>query len=131
MIDTFPEKRIAFSPGTQLQFIRYMLSGQSPNSLVDNMDALELSQIYDFMWEKALEIGIRVKGDRFSQNDILKRLKSVEQYKAEVGCKEPLQRCITNDCVVQNPECVRAKIRDQFNRLYSLMAEYLGVEFKV
>ena len=119
------------SAGTQLQFLRYLLMGQSPAMLLDSMDASEISQIYDFIWEKALEIGIRVKGEHFSQSDMLKRLKSVEQYKLEVGCKEPLQRCVANDCIVLNADCVRTKFNDQFDRLYSLIADYLGIEYRM
>ena len=122
---------ITISPSTQLQFLRYLLTGQSPASLLDGMEATEIPPVYDFIWEKALEIGIRVKGERFSQADMLKRLKSVEQYKDQVGCKEPLQRCITNECIAQNADCVRAKLKDQFNRLYNLIAEYLGVEYRI
>ncbi len=127
----YDEHTATLLPGTQLQFLRYLLMGQSPQSLIDGMDASEISTVYDFMWEKALEIGIRVKGERFSQTDMLKRLKTVEQYKSEVGCKEPLQRCVTNECVAQNAECVRAKLKDQFNRLYGLIADYLGIEYRL
>ena len=119
------------SPGTQLQFLRYLLMGQSPGTLLDNLDANEISQVYDFIWEKALEIGIRVRGEHFSQSDMLKRLKPIEQYKLETGCKEPLQRCISNDCIVLNSECVRTKLQDQFDRLYRLIADYLGIEYRV
>ena len=119
------------SPGTQLQFLRYLLMGQSPATLLDSMDVNDIASIYDFIWEKALEIGIRVKGEHFSQSDMLKRLKSVEQYKLEKGCTEPLQRCIANECISQNAECVRAKFDEQFGRLYGLIADYLGIEYRM
>jgi hypothetical protein len=125
------DNSISLQPGTQLQFLRYMLMGQSPQGLIDNMDAAEISHVYDFMWEKALEIGIRVRGEKFSQADMIKRLKTVEQYKAEVGCKEPLQRCVNNECIDQNASCVRAKLKDQFNKLYGLIADYLGIEYRL
>lgn len=117
--------------GMQLQFLRYLLMGQSPGKLLDGMAATDILYIYDFIWEKALEIGIRVKGEHFSQSDMLKHLKSVEQYKLEVGCKEPLQRCMTNDCILQNEECVRVKLRDQLNRLYNLISSYLKIEYRM
>jgi hypothetical protein len=117
-------------PGMQLQLLRYMLTGSSPTMLIENMAAAELVPAYQFAWEKALEIGIRIKGERFSQSDVFKRLKSVELYKSEVGCKEPLQRCESNDCIVQNPDCVKNKLKEQIVRLYQLIAEYLGIEFK-
>lgn len=125
------ESQVLMSPSTQLQFLRYLLSGQSPASLLDAMEAADIPPVYDFIWEKALEIGIRVKGEHFSQADMLKRLKSVEHYKEQVGCKEPLQRCITNECMAQNAECVRAKMKEQFNQLYHLIADYLGVEYRI
>jgi len=125
------EKSITLQPGTQLQFLRYMLMGQSPQGLIDNMDATEIAHVYDFMWEKALEIGIRVKGERFSQADMIKRLKTVEQYKSDMGCKEPLQRCVNNECIEHNAACVRAKLKDQFNKLYGLIADYLGIEYRL
>lgn len=131
MKNGFSENLSSVLPGTQLQFLRYMLMGQSPQSLLDAMDAADISHVYDFMWEKALEIGIRVKGERFSQADMIKRLKTVEQYKAEVGCKEPLQRCVNNECIDQNAACVRNKLRDQFNKLYALIADYLGIEYRL
>ena len=131
MIDSKQKTNVGNTPGTQLQFLRYLLTGQSPIKLLDGMDVQDILHIHDFIWEKALEIGIRIKGERFSQSDMLKRLKSVEQYKLEVGCKEPLQRCITNDCIVQNGECVRTKLKDQLDRLYSLISDYLGIEYRM
>lgn len=125
------DNSINLQPGTHLQFLRYMLMGQSPQGLLDNMDVTEITVVYDYMWEKALEIGIRVKGEKFSQADMIKRLKTVEQYKADVGCKEPLQRCVNNECIDQNPSCVRAKLKDQFNKLYGLIADYLGIEYRL
>ncbi|MBN1464879.1 hypothetical protein JXA02_03905 [candidate division KSB1 bacterium] len=117
--------------GTQMQFLRYLLMGQSPATLLDSMDAADIAQIYDFIWEKALEIGIRVKGEHFSQADMLKRLKTAEQYKLETGCKEPLQRCIANECILLNADCVRKKYDDQLDRLYRLIADYLGIEYRM
>ncbi len=118
------------TPGMQLQLLRYMLTGASPATLIDNMSAEELIHAYQFSWEKTLEIGIRIRGERFSQSDVFKRLKSVELYKAEVGCGEPLQRCESNDCVEQNPNCLKNKLKEQIVRLFQLISEYLGLEFK-
>ncbi|MBN1480234.1 hypothetical protein EH223_19940 [candidate division KSB1 bacterium] len=131
MLNHLQDNGTGMLPGIQLQFLRYLLMGQSPNKLLDGITATDMLHIYDFIWEKALEIGIRVKGERFSQSDMLKHLKSVEQYKLEVGCKEPLQRCITNDCVLQNEDCVRAKLKDQLNRLYRLISSYLKIEYRM
>lgn len=131
MNSSLTDKEPALQPGTQLQFLRYMLLGQSPQGVLDGMDAAEISHVYDFMWEKALEIGIRVKGERFSQADMIKRLKTVEQYKAEVGCKEPLQRCMKNECLAENAACVRTKLKDQFDKLYGLIADYLGIAYRL
>jgi hypothetical protein len=117
-------------PGMQLQLLRYMLTGSSPTMLIENMAVAELVPAYQFAWEKTLEIGIRIKGERFSQSDVFKRLKSVELYKSEVDCREPLQRCEANDCIAQNPDCVKNKLKEQIVRLFQLIAEYLGIEFK-
>ena len=129
-----PEPKNSFTapllPGTRLQLLRYMLTGASPLRLVDGMTVAELIAAYQFVWEKTLEIGIRIKGEHFSQSDVFKRLKSVEHYKSEVGCGEPLQRCESNDCMAQNPVCLKNKLKEQMLRLYQLISEYLGLEFK-
>ena len=121
----------SLTPGIKLQFLRFLLLGLSPNSLIDPLSARDVLKVYEFIWEKALEIGIRIQGDQFSQNDIKSRLKSIEEYKMEVDCKEPLFRCITNECVDQNSSCVKTKLKEQFNRIYSIIAEYLEIEFRV
>ncbi len=130
MIENHSNINVTVPPGVQLQFLRYMLMGLSPNPLMENLEATELATVYDYIWEKALEIGIRVKGDRFSQTDMLRRLKSVEQYKLQVGCTEPGQRCISEECFIKEADCVKTRLREQFNRLYGLVSEYLGIEFK-
>ncbi len=130
MIESYSNTSVAVHPGVQLQFLRYLLMGLSPNPLIENMEAVELAAVYDYIWEKALEIGIRVKGDRFSQTDMLKRLKSVEQYKMEVDCTEPGQRCISEECLLKEAACVKTRLKEQFNRLYNMVSEYLGIEFK-
>ncbi len=130
MIDT-PQKHTVFvSPGMKLQFLRYLLMGQSPAPLAESMQAVELAAIYEYMWEKALEIGIRIKGDRFSQADVIKRLKSVEQFKIEVGCAESGRLCLAEECFQKAPECVKLRLKEQFNRLYSIVAEYVAIDYK-
>lgn len=117
-------------PGAQLQFLRYLLMGLSPSPLMENLSAGELAAVYGYIWEKALEIGIRVKSDRFSQSDVIKRLKSVDQFKLEVGCSETGRQCLAEECFEKEPDCVKLRLKEQFNRLYSLVAEYCGIEFK-
>ncbi|RPI03916.1 MAG: hypothetical protein EHM72_00125 [Calditrichaeota bacterium] len=121
---------VALKPGIQLQLLRYMLTGSSPSAIIDAMQAFELIPSYQFVWEKTLELGIRIKGDHFSQSDIFKRLKTSEQYKMEIGCAEPLQRCEANDCLFQNPDCLKNKLKEQIISLYRMISEYLGIEFK-
>ena len=130
MPEAFNSLNSSLLPGTQLQLLRYMLTGSSPLMLIDSLPVAELITAYQFTWEKTLEIGIRIKGERFSQSDVFKRLKSVELYKSEVGCGEPLQRCESNDCIAQNSDCMKNKLKEQIVRLYQLISEYLGLEFK-
>ena len=130
MINNHLNKVATVSPGIQLQFLRYLLMGLSPNPLMENLQPAELASVYGYIWEKSLEIGIRVKGDRFSQSDVIKRLKSVEQFKLDVGCAEPGQQCISEECFQKEPDCVKLRLKEQFNRLYNIVSEYFGIEFK-
>lgn len=130
MIDNIALKNVSASPGLQLQFLRYMLMGLSPNPLMENLSTAELASVYGYIWEKSLEIGIRVKGERFSQSDVIKRLKSVEQFKLDVGCSESGLQCLSEECVQKEPECAKLRLKEQFNRLYRIVADYFGIEFK-
>ena len=130
MIDNISAKPLSISPGLQLQFLRYMLMGLSPGPLLENLSPEGAASVYGYMWEKSLEIGIRVKGERFSQSDVIKGLKSVEQFKLDVGCSEAGLQCLAEDCLKKDPDCAKLRLKEQFNRLYRIVAEYLGIEFK-
>jgi len=130
MIDNYSQIQTSATPGVQLQFLRYLLMGLSPTPLMENMEANEIVTIYSYIWEKALEIGIRVKGNRFSQSDVIKRLKTVEQFKLDVGCKESGRQCLSEECLLNDADCAKARLKDQFNRLYNIVSEYFGIEFK-
>lgn len=118
-----------FSLGEKLQLLRLMLTGRSPLYILEKMSPENLINVLNYVWEKSLEIGIRVKGENFSQTDLIKHLKPIERYKSEKKCKEPLQRCEANDCVRQNPDCVKNKIGQQIVALYDTVADYLDIEF--
>ncbi len=117
---------VRLSVGVRLQLLRCLLTGTSPLLPTENMSAPQLAEAYQFIREKALEIGIRLQGERFSQAELMRRLLSAEQYKADVGCREPLQRCETNACMDEHPECASRKLREQIDRLFQWIAGYLG-----
>ncbi|MDZ7371422.1 MAG: hypothetical protein ONB12_09650 [candidate division KSB1 bacterium] len=111
--------------GVKLQLLRHLLTGTPPQSFLDNLTAAQMIAAHQFIWEKTLEIGIQLLGDKFSQSAVVKRIQSIEAYKIAAGCSEPQQRCETNACLDEHPECVHRKLKLQIENLCDFAAATL------
>lgn len=119
------QKANEISVGVKLQLLRHLLTGTPPESFLDNLTAEQMIAAHQFVWEKSLEIGIQLLGEKFSQAGILKRLRTIEAYKISVDCSEPQQRCETNACIKEHPECVHRKLKMQIEELCDFAADTL------
>jgi len=116
-------------PSKRLRLLKIMLSGVSPLRDLSGFSIYELIEAQEFVWEKALEVGIRMRKEEFSQKDIVRQIKPTEQHKREAGCNEPLQLCEANGCLHRNPKCLRKKLEDQIDAICRVVAQFLEIEY--
>ncbi len=116
-----------FIPGLaeRLQLLHYLLSGQSPLPILMSMNLEKLLIVEQFSFEIANEVGILITSEQFSQNEIIKRLIPTEQYMKQVGCPEPVEKCLSLECRIEQPECMAKKCRIQLERLFHIVADLI------
>jgi hypothetical protein len=124
-MSTVDEKKLSLTQKFDILYL--VLKGETVSALLDGLDKPQLLEARRFVWEKALEFGIWSKGDSFSRDDIMERLKFLNKYQKEKGCKEPIQRCRSLDCYGENSSCATEKIKLEVDAIGRVIDEYIKV----
>ena len=74
----------------KLEILQLLLDNEPFVYSLDELNEQEIIEAQNFIWEKTLEFGIRIKRDDFSKEEILKDIKSNKEFHKEKQCKEPL-----------------------------------------
>jgi hypothetical protein len=102
-----------------------ILKGSKISVLLDDLDKPQILEARRFVWEKALEFGIWSKGNGFSRDEIIERLKFLNSYQKEKGCREPIQKCRSLDCYSENSTCAVEKIKLEVDAIGRVIDEYI------
>jgi len=121
----FTQKIVNLTLTERLQLLHYMLSGHSPLPILMSMNLEKLLLVEQFSFDMAYEVGILIKKEQFSQNEIIKRLKPTDQYMKEIGCTASLEKCSSLECRIEQPDCMAKKYRIQLERLYHIVADLI------
>ena len=105
----------------KLTLLHALLTGERLQPLLEPLDEQSLLMAHRFVHEKAIEFGIRMRGRRFSENELL-ALIAAEGPRECLAQRHP---CQLQECATLHRECMRNVALDQINSMADAIKAYL------
>ena len=109
----------------RLLIFQLIFSGKPVSAVIDELDDEQCILLQQFVWDKAIEFGIKSKGKNFSRKDITSRMLASSAYQQQQKCTEPLYTCKASYCIQSHPECARLKIKGQVDVMGEVIREFV------
>lgn len=117
--------RKELSPAQKVEAIYRLLKSIPLDDLVDSYSNQDVVALQKFIWDKTVEIGLRMKGKEFSRKDITSRMMPTPVYQRQQGCSERVYFCKATLCILSNPKCARKKLKGQFQAMQEVVQEWI------
>jgi len=111
---------------TRVEVIRRLFLGLPFDSLVDGLSVDEVVHLQRFVWNETVEIGLRMRGPRFTRKDITSKMISTPAYQRQQNCSEPAYYCKATLCIHTHPDCARNKIKGQLRAMSEAVQGWFG-----
>ena len=122
--------RKELAPAQKVEAVYRLLKGISFDDLVDSMSNEDVVALQKFLWDKTVEIGLRVRGKNFTRREITSRMVPTPAYQREQNCSERTYFCKATLCILSNPSCARKKLKGQFQAMQEVVQEWAGDQTK-
>lgn len=117
--------RKELSLAQKVEAIYRLLKGISFDDLIDSYKNEDAVALQKFVWDKTVEIGLRMRGKDFSRKEITGRMIPTPVYQRQQGCSERIYYCKATLCILSNPKCARKKLKGQFRILQDSVQEWI------
>lgn len=112
----------------KLDILRHLLLGREIGPFLDALKVQEVVLAHSFVWEKALELGIRAKGRGFSTTELLNRMKSLRKQPRSKQVREYFQIINMEDLFQEDRERALDITKFQIDALTEIVGEYLQTQ---
>ena len=119
------EKDSELKTSKKLEILYRLFLGKSLNTMVDDLSAQEVIELQKFMWERTVEMGIKIRGNRFDRKEITRKMKPTANYQRQQGCNEQIYYCKGTHCIHLHPACARKKIKEHVNVMGQAFIGYI------
>ncbi|HOT95952.1 MAG TPA: hypothetical protein PLG50_13045 [bacterium] len=109
----------------KLDLVRALLSGDGLQELLGLLSPLELLEAYRFVQEKTIEFGVRVRGKKFAQEEMLAELRALGEAHAARTCPDQNRQCRLEQCLEGHPQCLREAAVTQILAMASVCRSFL------
>jgi hypothetical protein len=123
MENTPPKNDLPLS--AKVEILVHLIMNKPFVKIIDELSNVEVVALQKFVWDKTVEIGLRLKGKDFTRRDITKRMVSTPTYQRNQKCSERVYYCKGIMCIHSNPTCARNKIGDHLTAMQSAVKEWL------
>jgi len=104
----------------------HLLKGWSVDDLIDTYSDAEVVALQKFVWDKTVEMGLRLRGNEFDRHEITEHMIPTPIYQRQQGCSERVYYCKGVLCINSNPNCARTKIKGHVQAMIEVVQEWLG-----
>jgi len=115
----------ALKSSIKLRAIYSILDEKPVSEIMDHLKIPEIIELQKFIWDLAVEFGIKVRGKKFTRKDITRKMPSTTEYQRSVGCGEKIYYCKSTHCINSNPECATQKIKQQVDCMADSIREFM------
>ena len=120
--------RKELAPAQKMEAVYRLLKGVPFDDWVDTLNNEDVVALQKFLWDKTVEIGLRVRGKNFTRRDITDHMVPTPIYQREQNCSERTYFCKATLCILSNPACARKKLKGQFRAMQEVVQEWIHEE---
>ena len=124
MEQTRKEKRI-LSLSTRIEVLVHLIMNKPFEKIMEDLNINEVVALQRFVWDKTVEIGLRLKGSSFNRKDITKRMLSTPAYQRKQNCSERVYFCKGVMCIHSNSACAKNKIFEHLTAMQGAVQQWL------
>lgn len=111
-------------PGLKLEIFHSIIEGKNVAPLLDGLQVDDVMVLQNFLWEKTVEIGLKVKGKYFNREEVTSKMIGIGDYQKKQGCPEPESTCKGYECIPLHSECAVRKMKDQIEVMATAIHKY-------
>jgi hypothetical protein len=123
MENSAPQNDLPLS--ARVEVLVHLIMNKPFAKIINELSNQEVVALQKFVWDKTVEIGLRIKGKDFTRRDITKRMVSTPTYQRNQQCSERVYYCKGIMCIHSNSTCARNKIGDHLAAMQSAVQEWL------
>ncbi|HNR67173.1 MAG TPA: hypothetical protein PKN04_01120 [bacterium] len=119
---------VSLPESLKFQILCRMLKGKRLSVLMEQLDDEQCLALQSFVWEKTLEFGIRAKGRRFSQEELLGQLKAAEARKSDIVYGFVFKGLSRFSLQNDSPALIRAKMQEQVDLMCRVANQFIEIQ---
>ncbi len=119
-------KKLTLSLAARVEVMGLLISGNPFDKILAQFSNEEMIALQKFVWDKTVEIGLRLKGKSFTRKDITQRMVSTPTYQRAQTCSERIYYCKGVLCIHSNATCARNKINGQLAAMQAAVQQWLA-----
>jgi hypothetical protein len=109
----------------RMELLQALLTGQSLKPVIQKLEIQELLGAHRFVYEKTIEFGIKMRGRRFEQDELLATLQALADDYTNRICLADRPGCQLQECALLFPQCARGVASEQIIAMARAIKEYL------
>ena len=110
---------------SRVEMLIYLIMNVPFTEFTHQLNNNEIIALQKFVWDKTVEIGLRLKGKAFSRKDITKGIVSTPVYQRAQNCSERVYYCKGIMCIHANSSCARNKISEHLHVMQDSIQQWL------
>ena len=119
-------RKRALSLAARVEVMVFLISGKPFDEILSQLSNEEVGALQKFVWDKTVEIGLRLKGKNFTRKNITQRMVSTPSYQRAQACSEHIYYCKGVLCIHSNSACARNKINGQLAAMQAAVQQWLN-----
>lgn len=122
------DQNYSLKTSTKFKTIRSILNREKVSAIVDTLNIHEVIGFHDYLWELAVEFGIKVRGKKFNRKEITRQMPDPAEYQKKMGCPEQIYYCKGTHCIHSHPECATKKIKEHVDVMAHVIRGFIESE---
>jgi hypothetical protein len=122
------EQKSNLKTSTKFKTIHAIVNDDKISPIIDELEVPAIIDFHDFVWDLAVEFGIKVRGKKFSRKEITRHMSTTSAYQKRMGCPEKVYYCKGTHCIHTHPDCAKNKIKDHVDIMAQVIRGFIQSE---
>lgn len=109
----------------KFELLHLLFTNAKMQPFIESLDLYDLFIAHRFIWEKTIELGIKIKGKSFPQEAVTDRLRTISKERNDKNCPSLYKMCNPQECTDKHPDCARKMAIKQIMAMCAMSREFL------